>query len=106
MAREPDIAGLLKAAQKMQQQLMEAQAAAAEAVVEGVSGGGAVKVTVTGDMEFRSVTIAPEAVDPDDVGMLEDLVLAALHDAMAKVRDLSRQALGDLDVGGLGKLLG
>lgn len=104
MAKQPDIAELLKQAQKMQQQLMEAQAAAAETVVEGVSGGGAVKVTVTGDMEFRSVTIAPEAVDPDDVGMLEDLVLAALHDAVAKVRELSQKAVGGLDLGGLGTL--
>jgi DNA-binding YbaB/EbfC family protein len=106
MPKQPDIADLLKQAQKMQQQLAEAQAAAAETVVEGVSGGGVVKVAVTGDMEFRSVTIDPAAVDPDDVEMLEDLVLAALHDAVAKVRELSARAMGGIDLGGLGKLLG
>jgi DNA-binding YbaB/EbfC family protein len=97
---------LLKQAQKMQEQLMEAQAAAAEQVVEGQAGGGVVKVTVTGGMEFRSVTIDPDAVDPDDVAMLEDLVLAAIHDAVGKVNDLSQQAMGSLDMGGLGGLLG
>src|SRR5436309_2634901 len=67
---------LLKQAQKMQEQLMEAQQAAADQVVEGHAGGGVVKVTVTGAMEFQSVTIDPAAVDPEDVAMLEDLVVA------------------------------
>ena len=99
--KQPDMGDLLKQAQKMQEQLMEAQATAAEQVVEGQAGGGVVKVTVTGGMEFRSVTIDPDAVDPDDVAMLEDLVLAAIHDAVAKVNQLSQQAMG-----GLGGLLG
>lgn len=106
MPNQPDINSLLKQAQKMQQQLIDAQAQAAEQVVEGASGGGVVKVTVTGGMEFRSVHIDPSAVDPDDVEMLEDLVLAAIHDAMAKVNDLSQQAMGGLDLGGLGGGLG
>ena len=106
MPKHPDINSLLQQAQKMQQQLMEAQAQAAEQVVEGVAGGGVVKVTVTGAMEFRSVSIDPAAVDPDDVEMLEDLVLAAIHDAMSKVQDLSQQAMGGLDLGGLGGGLG
>jgi DNA-binding YbaB/EbfC family protein len=97
---------LMKQAQKMQEQLMEAQASAAEQVVEGQAGGGVVKVTVTGGMEFQSVHIEPDAVDPDDVAMLEDLVLAAIHDAVGKVNDLSQQAMGGLDLGGLGGLLG
>src|SRR5215210_7477809 len=71
----PDLSQLLEQAQAMQQQLMEAQAQAAEQVVEGVSGGGVVKVTVTGGMDFQSVTIDPAAVDPEDVEMLQDLVL-------------------------------
>ena len=57
-------------------------------------------------MEFLSVTIDPSAVDPDDVEMLEDLVLAAIHDAMAKVQELSQQGMGQLGLGGLGGLLG
>jgi nucleoid-associated protein EbfC len=104
--KQPDMGDLLKQAQKMQEQLMEAQAAAAEQMVEGQAGGGVVKVTVTGGMEFKSVTIDPDAVDPDDVAMLEDLVLAAIHDAVGKVNDLSQQAMGGLDMGGLGGLLG
>jgi DNA-binding YbaB/EbfC family protein len=97
----PDLGALLEQAQQMQQQLMEAQAAAAEQVHEGVAGGGAVRVTVTGGMEFTSVTIRPDAVDPSDVDMLQDLVLAALHDAVNKVNAAQQQALG-----GLGGMLG
>ncbi|MCU1449020.1 MAG: hypothetical protein JWP02_1190 [Acidimicrobiales bacterium] len=104
--KQPDMGDLLKQAQKMQEQLMEAQASAAEQVVEGQSGGGVVKVTVSGGMEFQSVTIDPDAVDPEDVAMLEDLVLAAIHDAVAKANQLTQQAMGGLDLGGLGGLLG
>jgi nucleoid-associated protein EbfC len=106
MSEGPDMGDLLRQAQAMQEQLMAAQAQAAEQVVEGQAGGGVVKVQVTGSMEFRSVTISPDAVDPDDVEMLEDLVLAAIHDATAKVQELQQGALGGLDMGGLGGLLG
>jgi hypothetical protein len=106
MNKQPNMNDLMKQAQKMQEQLMEAQAAASEQVIEGQAGGGVVKVTVTGGMEFQSVHIDPDAVDPDDVAMLEDLVLAAIHDAVAKVNELSQQAMGGLDLGGLGGLLG
>ena len=100
--KQPDMNQLLKQAQKMQEQLMEARAQAAEQEVEGQSGGGVVKVRVTGGMEFRGVSIDPAAVDPDDVAMLEDLVLAAIHDAMAKVEKLNESAMGGFDLGGLG----
>ena len=106
MPKQPNMNDLMKQAQQMQEQLMEAQAAAAEQVVEGQAGGGVVKVTVSGGMEFQAVHIEPDAVDPDDVAMLEDLVLAAIHDAVAKVNQLSQQAMGGLDLGGLGGLLG
>ena len=101
-----DLGGLLEQAQQMQQQLMEAQAALADEVVEGHAGGGVVKVTVTGGMEFRSVKIDKSVVDPDDVEMLEDLVLAALHDAAHKVQELTQQGMGQLGLGGFGGLLG
>jgi DNA-binding YbaB/EbfC family protein len=93
---------LLKQAQQMSEQLMAAQQAAADKVVEGHSGGGVVKVEVTGGLEVRSVKIDPSVVDPSDVEMLEDLVLAAIHDAMAKAGAVSQQAMGGLDLGGLG----
>jgi DNA-binding YbaB/EbfC family protein len=96
-----DLGGLLQQAQAMQQQLMEAQARAAEEVVEGESGGGVVKITVTGGLEFRSVKIDPKAVDPNDVELLEDLVLAAIHDAVAQAREVTEEAMG-----GLGDLMG
>ncbi len=100
--KQPNMNDLLKQAQKMQEQLMEARATAAEQEVEGQAGGGVVKVRVTGGMEFRGVTIDPSAVDPDDVSMLEDLVLAAIRDAVTKAGQISEQAMGGLDLGGLG----
>jgi DNA-binding YbaB/EbfC family protein len=98
-----DMGALLEQATKMQQQLAAAQQQAAESVVEGVAGGGVVKISVTGTMEFQSVTIDPAAVDPDDVEMLQDLVLAALHDAVSQVGELQQgsMGLGGLDLGDL-----
>jgi DNA-binding YbaB/EbfC family protein len=92
-----DLGSLMEQATQMQQQMAEAQAAAATTVLEGVSGGGAVKVTVTGMGEFQTIHIDPGAVDPDDVAMLEDLVLAALRDATARIQELQSGAMGGLD---------
>jgi DNA-binding YbaB/EbfC family protein len=86
--------------QQMQQQLMDAQQTAAAQVVEGRAGGGVVTVTVTGGLEFRDVTIDPSVVDPDDVQMLQDLVLAAIRDAVTRANELNREALGGLGLGG------
>ena len=104
--KPPDMSQLLKQAQQMQQQLAEAQAAAAAQVVEGQAGGGVVRVTVTGGMEFQSVRIDPSAVDPTDVEMLEDLVLAGVRSAVAKAAEVTRQTMGGVELGGLGGLLG
>ena len=101
-----DMGALLEQAMGMQQQLLEAQAEAAEAVVEGQAGGGVVKVRVTGGMVFESVTIAPEAVDPDDVELLQDLVLAALNDAMDAVGRMQQASMGGFDLGAMGDMLG
>lgn len=111
-----DMSSLLGMAMDMQQQMLAAQDVAASTLVEGQAGGGVVKIGVTGAMEFQSVTIDPDAVDPDDVEMLQDLVLAALHDAVVQVNNLTRAAnpiaglglgdLGDLDLGNLGSLSG
>ncbi|HZA86541.1 MAG TPA: YbaB/EbfC family nucleoid-associated protein [Acidimicrobiales bacterium] len=100
-----DLGGLLESAQ----QAVSAQARAADEVVEGTAGGGVVTVEMTGSGEVRSVTLSRDVVDPDDVDMLQDLIVAALHDAGLKVTALQRQALGalgDLDLGGLGGMLG
>lgn len=96
-----DLGNLMEQASQMQQQMAAAQEAAASTLLEGVAGGGAVRVTVTGTGTYQSVTIDPAAVDPDDVSMLEDLVLAALHDAGARMEELQSQSMG-----GLGDLLG
>src|SRR5580700_2636696 len=99
-AEGPDLGGLLSQMQQMQQQLMDARDSAAAEVVEGRAGGGAVVVRVTGGLEFRDVVIDPSVVDPDDVEMLQDLVLAAVRDAVAHANELNRQALGPLGLGG------
>lgn len=103
-----DIGALLEQASQMQSQMAEAQQEVADQLVEGVAGGGVIRIEVTGAMHFRSVTISPDAVDPDDVEMLQDLVLAALHDAVDRVQELQAGSMGGLDLGGLdlGGLLG
>ncbi len=99
---QPNMNELLKQAQKMQEQLLAARAEAEEKEVEGQAGGGVVKVRVTGGMEFRKVTIDPSVVDPGDVPMLEDLVLAAIRDAVTRATELSDKAMGSVDLGPLG----
>jgi DNA-binding YbaB/EbfC family protein len=103
-----DLGALMEQASSMQARMIEAQEAAAEEVVEGVAGGGAVRVVVTGALEFRSVTIDPAAVDPADVEMLQDLVLAAINSAVLQVNQLQQDSMGGLDLGGvdLGGLFG
>jgi DNA-binding YbaB/EbfC family protein len=92
----PDLGGIFDSLQKVQD--------ARSQVYEGHAGGGAVIVRATGDLEFESITIDPEVVDPSDVDMLQDLVLAALHDlaaTMAEAQQAAMGALGALDLGGL-----
>jgi DNA-binding YbaB/EbfC family protein len=99
-----DMNSLLGSAMQIQQQMLSAQQEAASTEVEGQSGGGVVKVTTTGDFDFRKVVISPEAVDPDDVEMLQDLVLAAIRDAVSEALKLTQSGLGDL--GGLAGMAG
>jgi nucleoid-associated protein EbfC len=99
-SEDPDLGGLLSQMQQMQQQLMDAQQSAASKVVQGSAGGGLVTVKVSGGLEFQDVTIDPSVVDPEDVEMLQDLVLAAIRDAVSRANELNRQALGGLGLGG------
>lgn len=105
-----DMSRLLAQAQEMQQQLASAQEEAARTLVEGQAGGGVVRVTMTAGGEVKKVDISPEVVDPDDVEMLEDLIVAALHDAAIRAAEVQAEAmgplgdLGGLDLGGLGDL--
>jgi DNA-binding YbaB/EbfC family protein len=97
-----DLGALLAGAQEM----VAAQAQAAQQEVIGSAGGGAVEVQVTGGGDFLEVRIRPDVVDPADIAMLEDLVLVAIRDAMGKVQQLQSGAMGGLDLGSLGGLLG
>lgn len=97
-----DLGAMMEQAQQM---LAGAQEAAAE-IVEGSSGGGMVKVEVDGGFDFHSVTIDPSVVNPDDVDMLNDLVLAALRDAATQLQEAQSDAMGGMDLGGLGGMLG
>lgn len=99
---------LQRMAMQMQQEMERIQAELAETQVEGSAGGGAVRAVVTGKQTLVSVTIDPAAVDPDDVEMLQDLVTAAVNDALDGSRRLAEQKMGALTslTGGLGGLLG
>ena len=102
-APQPNMQQLMKQAQKMQQQMVQAQAELAEKQVTGTAGGGLVTATVTGAGDVVALKIKPEAVDPDDIESLEDLVVAAIRDAAANAQELQSQAMGPL-AGGLGGL--
>lgn len=92
----PDLNALLSQLGQMQQSLQAAQQSASGSVVEGSAGGGAVKVRVTGGLDFEAVTIDASVVDPADVDMLQDLVLAAIRDAVERAQGLTAQAMGGL----------
>lgn len=100
------MAGLLAQAQKMQQDLADAQERLGETMVEGSAGGGLVTATLTGTGTLVALRISPEAVDPHDVETLEDLVLAAVHDAAARAADLQESTMSPLaqGLGGAGGL--
>jgi DNA-binding YbaB/EbfC family protein len=91
---------MMQQAQKLQARLAKAQEELSNLTVEGSSGGGAVKVTVNGQQKILSVKIAPEVVNPEDVELLQDLVLTAVSEAMARAQEAAAQQLGGL-TGGL-----
>ena len=98
---------LQRMAQQMQQEMERIQAELAEAEVEGSAGGGVVRAVVTGKQSIVSITIDPSAVDADDVEMLQDLVTAAVNEALDASRRLAEQKMGALTaMSGLGNLLG
>ena len=100
---QPNMQQLLKQAQKMQQDMMQAQEALKDEMVEASAGGGMVKVTVSGDLEVKSITIDPQAVDPEDVELLQDMVLAAVNEGMRSAQELAASKMGGI-AGGLGGL--
>lgn len=90
-------------AQSMQAKLMEslvkAQEDLANSTVETTAGGGAIKVVVKGDQRLQSITLAPEIVDPDDVEMLQDLLIVAINEALEKVQGMQQELMGSLTGG-------
>ena len=89
-----NIQKMMKQAQKLQRQMLEAQEALADERVEGTSAGGMVKAVADGQQNLVEISIDPAAVDPEDVEMLEDLVLVAVSEALRKSRDLAEERLG------------
>ena len=96
---------MMRQAQQMQQNIAKMQAELEEREVETSAGGGVVKVVVTGKKVLKSIEIAPEAVDPDDVEMVQDLVLAAVNEALEKAEEMVQTEMakvtGGMNLGGL-----
>jgi DNA-binding YbaB/EbfC family protein len=91
---------MIQQAQQLQAQLIKAQEELANLTVEASSGGGAVTVVMNGQQQIQSVKISPEVINPEDVEMLEDMVLSAVREAQAKAQELAAKQLGGL-TGGL-----
>jgi DNA-binding YbaB/EbfC family protein len=103
---QPNMNQMLKQVQKMQADMMKAQEALANETVEASAGGGMITVTITGDLVLKDIVIDPDAVDPDDVELLQDMVLAAVNEAIRQAQELAAKKMGGLtggmDLGGLG----
>ena len=109
MAGQPNMNAMLKQVQKMQADMVKAQEELKKEVVEASAGGGMVTVKISGDLEVRELRIDPEAVDPDDVELLQDMVLAAVNEAVRSAQELAASKMnaaagGLAGPGGLGGL--
>jgi nucleoid-associated protein EbfC len=96
-----NIGQIAKMAQQMQNQMAQVQAELRDTTLEATAGGGAVRVVITGAQEIRSIEIDPSAVDAEEVEMLQDLVVAAVNDAIARSKELERERMSSV-AGGLG----
>jgi DNA-binding YbaB/EbfC family protein len=99
--RQPDLGALMKQAQQMQAEMMKAQEQLKDETVEASAGGGMVKVKMSGDLRLLELVISPEAIDPEDAELLQDMVLAAVNEAIR-----AAQALGESKMGGIAGGLG
>ena len=95
-----NMAGMMKKVQKLQAEMAKLQEELKQRTLEATAGGGAVTVVITGEKQIKSIKIAPSAVDPDDIEMLEDLFVAAVNEAIKKVDDMMAQEMSKL-TGGL-----
>ena len=101
MPQGPNLNQLLKQAQQMQAEMAKAQEELKNETVEASAGGGMVKVTMTGDMQLREIKISPDAIDPEDPELLQDMVTAAVNEALRSAQELAANRMGGI-TGGLG----
>ncbi len=105
---QPNMNQMLKQVQKMQADMVKAQEALANETIEASAGGGMVTVTITGDLQVKDIVIAPDAIDPEDPELLQDMVLAAVNEAIRQAQELAATRMGGLtggmDLGALGGL--
>ena len=101
-----DLNALMKQAQQMQTEMTEAQDKLKDEVVEASAGGGMVKLKMSGDLRLLEIAIDPEAIDPEDPELLQDMVLAAVNEAIRSAQELAASKMGNIAGGGLGGGLG
>jgi DNA-binding YbaB/EbfC family protein len=100
MPQGPNLNQLMKQAQQMQAEMAKAQEQLKSEIVEASAGGGMVKVTMTGDMRLREIKIDPEAIDPEEAELLQDMVTAAVSEALRSAQELAESRMGG--IAGLG----
>src|SRR5438128_2344666 len=102
----PNMQQMMKQVQKMQADMAKAQEELKDLTVDATAGGGMVKVTVSGDLDVKAIEISPEAIDPDDPELLQDMVLAAVNEGLRAAQDMAAKKMGGLtggmDLGGMG----
>ena len=91
--------GMMNKLQQLQQDMADTQAALKDEVLEVTAGGGVIKIEITGDQKLKSIEIDPEVIDPDDVEMLQDLVLAAVNEAIEKSQEMASERMEGLTGG-------
>jgi DNA-binding YbaB/EbfC family protein len=105
---QPNMNQMMKQVQKMQADMMKAQEALANETIQASAGGGMVTVTITGDLQVKDIVIAADAIDPEDPELLQDMVLAAVNEAIRQAQELAATRMGGLtggmDLGALGGL--
>ena len=103
MPKQPNLNQMMKQVQQMQADMAKAQEQLKSEVVEASAGGGMVTVKISGDLQIREIRIDPDAVDPEDVDLLQDMVLAAVNEAIRSAQELAASKMGGV-AGGLGDL--
>ena len=101
MPKGPDMGQLMKQVQQMQADMVKAQEELKNETVDASAGGGMVKVTMSGDLALREITISPEAIDPEDPELLQDMVTAAVNEGIRAAQELAQTKLGGI-TGGMG----